>query len=565
MVGSAASVVGAVAGLPIASQAFAAGPRLGLDYSWSRPSPSAIVAAGYTFVSRYLSRDNTGKNLTKAEADSLIAAGIDVVCNWEFDLDAPLRGYAEGATNAQEAQQQALACGMPPGRPIYFSVDFDATASQQPVIDAYFDGVASVIGRSRTGAYGGYYLIKRLFDNGKINWGWQTYAWSSGLWDSRAQVRQVLNGIFVGGQECDKNEAWAADFGQWGRRGVVTSGDVAVVTSPHRLISAFRRGSDAGVWGVSQASAGGPYGAWSRMGGLQFASYPVSLVATNGLIVVVARGTDSKIWGISQLSVGGSYGSWSQIGSGQPAFSGFGDPTIALAPNGQIVIYARAADGGIWGVSQSQAGGAYGSWSRLGSVTMASSPASLLAANNLLVVIARGYDDKIWGVSQLSVGGGYGSWSQIGSGQPTFAPSAEPTVTLSPSGQIVIYSRAADGGIWGVSQAHVGGAFGSWSRLGSATMASSPASLLAPSNVLVAVARGFDNKIWGVSQLQENGGYGNWAQIGSGQPTFSGDPSAGLAPTGEIIIFAQGTDGYIWAVQQLSPGGAYGSWIRIGS
>jgi hypothetical protein len=192
-------------------------PRYGVDYAWARPAPSHLKAEGYTFAARYLSYDTTGKNLSKTEANELKAAGIDVVANWEWGADDALDGYARGVEHAKAAEAQATAAGMPAGRPMYFSVDFDATPGQQAAINAYMDGVASVIGRSRTGAYGGYYVIKRLFDAGKITWGWQTYAWSGGQWDPRAQVRQVQNGI-EGGQ-LDKDEAVATDFGQWGASG----------------------------------------------------------------------------------------------------------------------------------------------------------------------------------------------------------------------------------------------------------------------------------------------------------------------------------------------------------
>src|SRR5262249_31784386 len=159
------------------------------DYAWSRPSsPQALRAAGYTFVARYLSWDTSGKNLTASEAQSLFGVGIDVVANWEWGSNDALQGYDTGVSQAQEAQALATGCGMPPDRPIYFSVDFDASPGQQAAIDSYFDGVASVLGASRVGAYGGYYVIQRLFDHGKIQWGWQTYAWSGGQWDPRAQL-----------------------------------------------------------------------------------------------------------------------------------------------------------------------------------------------------------------------------------------------------------------------------------------------------------------------------------------------------------------------------------------
>ncbi|NUT18687.1 MAG: DUF1906 domain-containing protein [Hamadaea sp.] len=210
-----ATALGTVTGLSLASPAHAA-TRQGIDYSWGRPDPSAIAAAGYSFVCRYVSWSTTGKNLTRSEADALRAAGLDIVVNWEYSANEALNGYSAGLENAKEAQRQAIACGMPADRPIYFSVDFDATEAQQSAINSYFDGVASVLGRSRTGAYGGYYVIDRLFDAGKITWGWQTYAWSGGSWDSRAQLRQVQNGITVDGADCDRNEARSTDFGQWG-------------------------------------------------------------------------------------------------------------------------------------------------------------------------------------------------------------------------------------------------------------------------------------------------------------------------------------------------------------
>jgi hypothetical protein len=189
----------------------------GVDYSFARPSPSGLKKDGFTFACRYLSPPPNSKNLSKAEADALWAAGVDVVANFEEAATNALGGHAQGVTDAKVADGEANADGIPKWRPIYFSVDFDATTADFAAIDAYFDGVASVIGEGRTGAYGGYAVIKHLFDVGKIRWGWQTYAWSGGAWDSRAQLRQVLNDITAAGDTacCDKDEAMAKDYGQW--------------------------------------------------------------------------------------------------------------------------------------------------------------------------------------------------------------------------------------------------------------------------------------------------------------------------------------------------------------
>src|SRR5262249_50303723 len=54
------------------------------------------------------------------------------------------------------------------------------------------------------------------FDAGKISFGWQTFAWSAGRWEPRAQLRQVRNGVTIAGGACDIDQSQADDFGQWG-------------------------------------------------------------------------------------------------------------------------------------------------------------------------------------------------------------------------------------------------------------------------------------------------------------------------------------------------------------
>jgi hypothetical protein len=186
----------------------------GVDYAWSRPDPAGLYAAGKRFASRYLSYDKTGKNLTAAEAEQLAAAGIAVVCNWEWRAGDAKGGFAAGAEYAAEALRQAAACGMSAGRPIYFSVDYDPAGSYGPV-DAYFRGIASVLPIAQIGAYGGYGTIDHLLGAGLIRWAWQTYAWSGGQWHHGTHVQQYRNGVEVAGGDVDLNRAMVEDFGQW--------------------------------------------------------------------------------------------------------------------------------------------------------------------------------------------------------------------------------------------------------------------------------------------------------------------------------------------------------------
>lgn len=189
----------------------------GLDYV-TGPPIDALKQAGVAFVCRYLSEVNSFtkvKLLTPAEAQTLSQAGIAIVSNFEWYANRALEGAASGRFDAQIAAAQHTACRGTAGRPIYFSVDFDAQPAQMPAIIEYCHGIAAVIGLSRTGAYGSYEVIKALFDAHAISWGWQTYAWSAGQWEPRAHIQQYRNGVLLAGHEVDYNRSMVADFGQW--------------------------------------------------------------------------------------------------------------------------------------------------------------------------------------------------------------------------------------------------------------------------------------------------------------------------------------------------------------
>jgi hypothetical protein len=208
---------------------------LGIDYSWGRPAPAAVKAAGYGFVCRYLSYSRTGKNLSRAEADALTAQGLLIVSNWEWfgdlrhDPEWAIYGPGElGRRHAAAAAAQHASCGGPSWAPIYFSVDFDVpdyapslpdtpgnAAAKLGGLAAYFAGVRAVLGPARVGGYGGYWAVRRLFDAQLISYGWQTKAWSGGQIDPRAHLYQEQNGIKLAGADVDVDKARSVDFGGW--------------------------------------------------------------------------------------------------------------------------------------------------------------------------------------------------------------------------------------------------------------------------------------------------------------------------------------------------------------
>lgn len=189
--------------------------RFGVDYSGTAPSVDALKHAGATFVCRYLSTPGNPKNLRPSEARQLRSSGIDVVLVFETTATRALAGAAAGKRDAASARRQALACGAPASTPVYFAVDFDATAAQTKAVNQYLAGAASVLGKDRTGVYGGYRAVRAALDAGVCRYGWQTYAWSAGVWDPRAHLQQTANAQTLGGVSVDHNQATVDDFGQW--------------------------------------------------------------------------------------------------------------------------------------------------------------------------------------------------------------------------------------------------------------------------------------------------------------------------------------------------------------
>lgn len=193
----------------------------GLDYAWGRPRPSVMAAQGIRFAVRYLSYNTNGKNITRKEAEALWAAGIALVLVWETTATAPLGGAAAGRKHATDAIEQARRLGAPTDVVIYFAVDFDPTVAQLSTVNAYFDGVTSVIPFKRVGVYGGLRTVTAARAQGWATYLWQTYAWSGGKWLPGVHAQQYRNGVRVDGADCDRNRAMVDYIGQFNGHGAV--------------------------------------------------------------------------------------------------------------------------------------------------------------------------------------------------------------------------------------------------------------------------------------------------------------------------------------------------------
>jgi len=205
----------------------------GGDYSWDRPSPTCLFDAGWRFVVRYTSSD-ASKNMSRAEVDRLVAAGLQLVTVWQEGKAAPLGGATRGTSAARESVTVATAAGMPANRPHYFALDDDPrqySSSQWVTIRAFYAAAAQVVGTDWVGVYGGYKAIETLCPS-PCPWGWQTRSWSDGVWSAKAQLRQVVvdtstSPVHLCNARVDYDEAWAVDYGQWipGRNDELTDAD----------------------------------------------------------------------------------------------------------------------------------------------------------------------------------------------------------------------------------------------------------------------------------------------------------------------------------------------------
>jgi len=154
-----------------------------LDYAWAKPAPTAIKAAGYSGVMRYLSPDST-KNLSKPEAIALLAAGLSIGLVWESFAARASQGFAAGASDAATAEAQANALGYPSTAVIFYAVDYDAMPT---AVSAYFAGVVSMAHRP-VGVYGS----ARICGGTNVPYKWQSCAWSGGVVDAVANLYQRL-------------------------------------------------------------------------------------------------------------------------------------------------------------------------------------------------------------------------------------------------------------------------------------------------------------------------------------------------------------------------------------
>jgi Domain of unknown function (DUF1906) len=177
---------------------------LGADYSWGRPSATALRTAGVQFVGRYAAAGRGGINISKAEADALRAAGINLYIFNEHQTSYMMGGRTSGVQAAQGALAVTRDAGISDGV-IFFSADFEATLGQMATLGAFLDGAATVVGAAHVGIYGSHDVCAWVLDHTPYTHAVQCAAWSRGHWDPRIEIRQDRYNWSIAGTDCDGN------------------------------------------------------------------------------------------------------------------------------------------------------------------------------------------------------------------------------------------------------------------------------------------------------------------------------------------------------------------------
>lgn len=171
-----------------------------VDFSATKPDGKQLIADGFRGVVGYVSGE-AWKDFSKAQVDTYRKDGLAV----GFVAEGTGREIITESSLIAECKRGnsiMASYGVPETVPLFLAVDFDPSPSNFATYASHF-WAARISVKRPVGVYTNYYFLKYLYDNKKVVWGWQTYAWSYTHLDPRAQYYQYSNGHHVAGATVD--------------------------------------------------------------------------------------------------------------------------------------------------------------------------------------------------------------------------------------------------------------------------------------------------------------------------------------------------------------------------
>ena len=208
-------------------------------------------------------------------------------------------------------------------------------------------------------------------------------------------------------------------FGAWTRlstTGGYTGRPAALKTAAGLVVIYARRGTS--LMGAGQSAPGGRFSAFSVVGTGSSAATgsPAVVQAGDGTLSLYVAGANvagTEMWSATQGAPGMAFGGWRQISrAGTYAWA----PAVrAISSSGPLVVYA-VRTGTVYGAQAASPSSSFSVFQAIGSgaANPAAPPSLVVAANGALILYALGRDGALWGSGQSAPGTSFGSWQRIG-------------------------------------------------------------------------------------------------------------------------------------------------------
>ncbi len=162
-------------------------------------------------------------------------------------------------------------------------------------------------------------------------------------------------------------------------------------------IDVFARGQDNGLWHKTYDISNGWYG-WESLGGY-ITSDPAVVSLEDGRLDVFARGLDNGLWHIAYYSSNNDWlprnshpgwNNWESLGGSLTS-----GPAAGSWGYGDIQVFARGEDNGLWERTYDKYGDHWRDWYPLGG-SLTSGPSVCSSVKGKIDVFVRGEDYTLW-------------------------------------------------------------------------------------------------------------------------------------------------------------------------
>ena len=159
------------------------------------------------------------KNTDPDEIAAYKSARLPVAWVFEIGGSSAISNRSVGQAHATDTLRDAQQCGYNMRACHVVAQDKDYTGIDwMGAVAEYFRGWHDIFDPEKiiVSGYGGYDVVKFLFDEGLIQIGWQTKAWSGSRLEPRCALYQQLGYVYPGGVQADWNLVFpeGADWGQ---------------------------------------------------------------------------------------------------------------------------------------------------------------------------------------------------------------------------------------------------------------------------------------------------------------------------------------------------------------